>query len=148
MQDGSVHFWYLASGRDSQVRGYSAKVQLTAWSANSRYLLTSAGPEIVAWDFTGRGPEGSRPLELSGHTERVECLAAHPSGPWLASGGRDWRVVLWSPGKATHAIDAHLLDAEISALRWSNDGRFLAAGGRNGQLAVYELVTSSASAAR
>ncbi|HKT75039.1 MAG TPA: WD40 repeat domain-containing protein [Steroidobacteraceae bacterium] len=148
MQDGSVHFWYLINRRDSQMRGYSSKVQLTAWSANSRYLLTSAGAEIVGWDFSGKGPEGSRALQLVGHTERVECLAAHPSGPWLASGGRDWRLVLWSPGKSTRAIDAHLVDAEVSVLRWSPDGRFLAVGARNGQLAIYELVTSSASAAR
>lgn len=138
-QDGSVHFWHLASGRDAQMRGYGAKVQLTAWSANSRYLATSAGSEVIVWDFAGRGPEGSRPLQLTGHTERIGALDFHPSGPWLATGGRDWRLSLWLPGKATQALDAHLASEEITAVRFSPDGRFLAAGERGGQLVLYAL---------
>jgi len=141
MQDGSVHFWYLASGKDSQMRGYGSKVQLTAWSANSRHLATSAGPEVIVWDFGGKGPEGSRPQQLNGHTDRVEALAFHPAQGWLATGGRDWRLSLWLPGKSEIAIDAHLTDSEVTTLRWSPDGKLLAVGGRKGRLAVYELVT-------
>ncbi|MGH8285315.1 MAG: WD40 repeat domain-containing protein [Steroidobacteraceae bacterium] len=140
MQDGSIHFWYLATGRNSRMSGYATKVLLTAWSANSRYLATSAGAEIIVWDFGGKGPEGSRPLELNGHTERIERLAFHPSGPYLASGGRDWRLALWLPGKAAQPLDAHLVDAEVSALRWSPDGKVLAVGEREGKLTVYALV--------
>ena len=50
MQDGSVHFWYLSSGKDSQMRGYPGKVHLTAWTGNSRYLATNAGNDLVLWD--------------------------------------------------------------------------------------------------
>lgn len=139
-QDGSVHFWYLATGRDSQMRGYGAKVQLTAWSSNGRYLATGAGPEIVVWDFGGKGPEGSRPQQLCGHTERIETLAFQPNGPYLVSGGRDWRVALWLPGKASQAIDAHLGDSEATIARFSPDGRFVAVGQRSGHLAFYELL--------
>jgi WD40 repeat protein len=141
VQDGSVHFWYLASGKDSQMRGYGSKVQLTAWSANSRYLATSAGPEIIVWDFGGKGPEGTRPQQMNGHTERIEAMAFHPTQGWLATGGRDWRLSLWLPGKAEIAIDAHLTDSEVTTLRWSPDGRLLAVGERKGGLAAYELVT-------
>jgi WD40 repeat protein len=138
-QDGTVHFWNLTTGRDSQMRGYGAKVQLTAWSANSRYLATSAGTDIIVWDFSGRGPEGSRPVQLVGHTERITALAFHPSGPYLVTGGRDWRLSLWVPGKAPCAIDAHLASEEITVLRFSPDGRLLAVGERSGKLAFYEL---------
>lgn len=80
--------------------GYATKVLLTAWSANTRYLATSAGAEIIVWDFGGNGPERLPALELNGRTDRIERLAFHPSGPYLASGGRDWRLALWLPGKA------------------------------------------------
>jgi WD40 repeat protein len=140
LQDGEVHFWYLSSGRNSRMSGYGAKVALTAWSANSRYLATSAGTEIVVWDFAGKGPEGSRPAQLSGHTDRVESLAWQPGGSHLASGGRDWRLSLWLPGKTTQAVDAHLASEEITVVRWSADGRLLAVGGAKGSLALYELV--------
>ena len=32
MQDGSVHFWYLATSRDSQMRGYPGRVTQVVWN--------------------------------------------------------------------------------------------------------------------
>ena len=143
MQDGSLHFWYLSSGKDSQMRGYPGKVNLTAWSGDSRWLASNAGNEVICWDFGGKGPEGTRPTQLSGHTDRIECLAFQPAGPYLISAGRDWRVTLWSPGKAKQALDAHLTDSEPSCVRWSPDGRHVAVGERKGRLTVFELVKLS-----
>lgn len=142
LSDGTIHFWYLATGRDSQMRGYGSKVNLTSWSANSRYFATCSSAEIVVWDFSGKGPERSKPLQLSGHTERIDCLSFQPNGPYLVSGGRDWRVSLWQPGKVQHPLDVHLTDAEVSVIRWSPDGRYIAVGERQGKLGIYELITT------
>ena len=139
MQDGTVHFWWLTTGKDSQMRGYPTKVSLTEWSANGRYLATAAGPEVIVWDFGGKGPEGSAPLELSGHTDRITHLAFQPNGPWLVSAGRDWRLTLWLPGKEKQAVDAHLSGGEITAVRWSPDGKRVAVGEAKGRLTIYEL---------
>lgn len=139
-QDGSVHFWHLGSGKDSQMRGYPAKVDALSWSGDSRWLATPAADQLVVWDFSGKGPEGSRPLQLAGHTDRIDCLAFQPGGSFLVSGGRDWRLSLWLPGKSTAALDAHLTDSEPSCLRWSPDSRFVAVGERSGTLSIYELV--------
>jgi WD40 repeat protein len=140
MQDGSVHFWYLATGDDSQISGYGTKVPLIEWSANSRYLATGAGSEVIVWDFTGKGPEGSTPLELRAHTERIVTLAFQPEGPWLVSGGKDWRITLWLPGKESQAVDGHLTTSEVTVTRWSPDGKLLAVGEANGKLTIYVLV--------
>lgn len=140
MADGSLHFWNRSTGKDSQMRGYDGKVQLVGWSDNSRYLASSAGNEVVLWDFSGRGPEGTRPVVLSGHTERVEAFAWQPGGEHLVSGGRDWRVALWRPGKADQPIDVQMVDSEISAVRWSPDGKRVAVGEKQGRLTVFELV--------
>jgi WD40 repeat protein len=142
MQDGSVHFWLLNTGKDSQMRGYASKVTLTEWSANSRYLATAAGAEVVVWDFGGKGPEGSAPIELSGHTDRITHLAFQPNGPWLISAGRDWRLTLWQPGKETRVVDAQLTGGEITAVRWSADGKAVAVGEAKGRLTIYELTPS------
>lgn len=138
-QDGSVHFWYLANGKDSQMRGYPTKVDCMGWSGDSRYLATAAHDMVVVWDFSGKGPEGSRPVQLSGHTDRIECLAFQPNGNYLLTGGRDWRISLWQPGKYPAALDAHLTDSEPSSVRWSPDGKLVAVGERNGTLSIYEL---------
>jgi WD40 repeat protein len=140
MADGSLHFWNRSTGKDSQMRGYDGKVELVGWSDNSRYLASCTGNELVLWDFSGRGPEGTKPIVLSGHTERVDAFAWQPGGEHLVSGGRDWRLNLWRPGKATQPLDVQMLDAEISATRWSPDGKRLAVGEKAGRITIFELV--------
>jgi WD40 repeat protein len=140
MADGSLHFWNRSSGKDSQMRGYDGKVQLVGWSDNSRYLATSTGNEVVLWDFSGRGPEGTRPIVLSGHTDRIESFAWQPGGEHLVTGGRDWRLALWRPGKTREAIDVQMTDSEISVVRWSPDGKCVAVGEKQGRLGIFDLV--------
>jgi WD40 repeat protein len=140
MADGSLHFWNRSTGKDSQMRGYDGKLDLVGWSDNSRYLASCAGNELVLWDFGGKGPEGTRPIVLSGHTERVDSFAWQPSGEYLVSAGRDWRLTLWRPAKAKQPIDVQMLDSEISVVRWSPDGKRLAAGEKKGRITLFDLV--------
>ena len=140
MADGSLHFWNRSTGKDSQMRGYDGRVERVAWSDNSRYLASCTGNEIVLWDFTGRGPEGTKPIVLKGHTERVDTFAWQTGGEHIVSGGRDWRVTLWRPGKTPQPIDVQMLDSEISATRWSPDGKRLAVGEKKGRVTLFDLV--------
>jgi WD40 repeat protein len=139
LQEGSVHFWNIGANTQSQMRGYGTKVALTSFSANGRLLATGADQAIVVWDFSGGGPEGSEPVQLSTHTARLTQLAFQPQGPLLASGARDHRLVLWRPGQGADPLDADLLGGEVALLRWSADGRWLAAGDSAGQLTIYEV---------
>jgi len=140
MADGTLHFWNRSTGKDSQMRGYDGKVQLVAWSDNSKYLASCTGNDMVLWDFSGKGPEGARPLVLSGHTDRVDAFAWQTGGEHLLSGGRDWRLVLWRPGRAREPIDVQMSDGEISAMRWSPDGRRVAIGEKQGRVSLFEVV--------
>lgn len=147
MQDGTVMFRILTAQKKSRMSGYDGKVIQTAWSANSRYLATAASGNnvIIVWDFGGKGPEGSDPLQLQSHSDRIESLAFQPAGPYLASGSRDWRVVLWRPGPAGRGaaavtpIDVQLLDGPVSLLRWSRDGRQLAVAQASGRVQFFGL---------
>ena len=140
MADGSLHFWNRSTGKDSQMRGYDGKLELVGWSDNSRYLASSAGNEVVLWDFSGKGPEGTRPIVLNGHTERVDSFAWQPGGDHLVSAGRDWRLTLWRPAKAKQPVDVQMLDSDVSVVRWSPDGKRLVAGEKQGRVTVFELV--------
>jgi WD40 repeat protein len=140
MADGSLHFWNRSTGKDSQMRGYDGKLELVGWSDNSRYLASSAGNEVVLWDFSGKGPEGTKPIVLNGHTERVASFAWQPGGDHLVSAGRDWRLTLWRPAKAKQPIDVQMLDSEVSVVRWSPDGKRVAVGEKKGRVTVFELV--------
>jgi hypothetical protein len=57
----------------------------------------------------------------------------------LASGARDRRLLLWQPALAAEPVDADLLADELTLLRWSNDGAWLAAGDRSGAVTLYAL---------
>ncbi|MGH8253526.1 MAG: WD40 repeat domain-containing protein [Steroidobacteraceae bacterium] len=139
MQDGSVHFWNVAAGAQSQMRGYGSKVALTSWSANSRLLATAADEVIIVWDFSGRGPEGSEPLQLGAHTARLAQLGFQPKGPLLAAGGRDHRLTLWRTTQPQQPVDADMYPDEVALLRWSNDGTQLAVADRSGLLNIYSV---------
>jgi len=139
LQDGSVHFWYVAAGSQSEMKGYGSKVTLTTWSATGRYLATAADEQIVVWNFAGRGPEGSEPLQLRAHTGRITQLQFQTQGAYLASGSRDYRLLLWLPGQGNEPVDADMLTDEVVLLRWSNDGQQLAVGDRSGAITIYAM---------
>ena len=91
-QDGAVHFWLLPNGDDLEMSGYPTKVRELAWHHDSRFLATGGGAEVIVWDFSGKGPEGTKPTMLSGHESFVSCLAYQPKGSFLASAGFDGRI--------------------------------------------------------
>jgi WD40 repeat protein len=138
MQDGSVHLWYVASGTQSQMQGYDSKVIATDWSANGRYLATAAGSTLTVWDFSGKGPEGSRPIELRSHSERISALAFRPSGTSLVSAARDRRLLLWRVGGSDTPQDAHLLADECTLLRFARGAERLAVGDARGGLSIFD----------
>jgi WD40 repeat protein len=142
LADGTVNFRYINNRKRSRMSGYAGKVDQTCWSANSRYLATSSSgaSSVVVWDFGGKGPEGSEPLQFDGHEERIESLAWQPQGPLLASAGRDWRVGLWRPAPNSRtALDIQLLDGPAGTTCWSPDGRRLAVAQPSGKIRFFSL---------
>lgn len=125
-QDASVHFWRLASGEDSRMAGYAAKVKSLAWDAQSSRLATAGEREVIVWDFRGAGPEGSQPLQLVGHRDLVGAVAFAPRGLRLASGAADGSVAVWDLAELESPIvgvGAH--DGAITRLAWTASGELL-----------------------
>lgn len=142
LADGTINFRYINNRKRSRMSGYDGKVALTAWSANGRYLASAStgASSVVVWDFGGKGPEGSEPLQLEAHEERIEALAWQPSGAMLATAGKDWRLVLWRPGPGSRkALDIQLLEGPAALMSWSPDGRRLAVVQKSGTLRFYTL---------
>ncbi|MEO6080978.1 MAG: hypothetical protein ABIQ86_14585 [Steroidobacteraceae bacterium] len=142
LADGTINFRYINSRKRSRMSGYEGKVDQTSWSSSSRYLASasSGASSIVVWDFSGKGPEGSEPLQLNAHEERIESLAWQANGALLVSAGRDWRVVLWRPAqKSRAALDIHLLDGPAGSTCWSPDGTRLAVAQPSGKIRFFSL---------
>ena len=142
LADGTINFRYINNRKRSRMSGYDGKVHQTSWNSGSRYLASAStgATSIVVWDFGGKGPEGSDPLQLSAHEERIEALTWQGNGPLLASAGRDWRVVLWRPApRSEAALDIQLLDGPACNASWSPDGSKLAVVQDSGKVRFFSL---------
>lgn len=137
LQDGTVHFWNVVAGKQSEMKGYGAKVAHTAWTANGKHLVTAADRTAIAWEFAGRGPEGTEPLQLEGHTDRITQLATPSKGPFVATAARDFRLLIWRPGFSSDPVDADLFTDDVALLRFSPDGRVLLAVTRHGEATAF-----------
>ena len=69
-----------------------------------------------------RAPETSLPGEwqrtLSGHAAPVLCLALSPDEKWLASGGQDGRVLVWSTDIGSEAAHFETGESPVRAVGW------------------------------
>lgn len=126
-QDCAVHFWRLPRGKDAEMSGYRFKSRAIAWDARGGLLATTGEATITVWDFAGRGPEGSTPLQLEAHKTQVVQVAFNPRKGTLASGAQDGSVMLWEPRKGKAPLAYAFLDDVVSGLAWDPKGQNVAA---------------------
>ncbi len=138
-QDDAVHFWRLPTHEDSMMSGYPSKPKHIRFSHDGALLCTSAGLELVVWNFRGRGPEGTAPIVLEGHGDSVQSIAAAPSSATFASGAKDGSVSLWRPSKHKDARVSFALAASVEALAFGATDAVLVAGSSSGELVVTNL---------
>ena len=143
-QDGTVHFWMLATGKDSQMRGYGTKVTLTEWSANSRYLATTVGQRSHRVGFRRQGSgrlraAAARRAHGARHAPRV---SSH--GPVARLRGTRLARDAVAAGQGNQGGGCAPERGEITAMRWSPDGQRLAVGESKGRLTIYELLSRAA----
>jgi WD40 repeat protein len=138
-QDSTVHFWIARTGQDLQMWGYPTKVRELAWDHTSRFLATGGGAVVTVWDCSGKGPEGTRPLQLDLHTEQLTGLAFQHRGPLLASGCAEGLVAIWNVGRSRRPMATFRVSGGVSQIAWSPDDRTLAVGSESGDLVALPI---------
>ncbi|MFO0638189.1 MAG: WD40 repeat domain-containing protein [Polyangiaceae bacterium] len=136
-QDGSVHFWRLSTGRDSAMTGYPFKPKSLAWDSASSLLATGGDTKVTVWDFQGKGPEGTAPIQLDAHKGLVSSLAFAERRALLASGGEETAVFLWEPRKSREPRAFGLTDDVVTSLRFGKSS--LVAATAAGRVTVFEM---------
>jgi len=124
-QECGVRFWRLSSGGASEMKGYPQKPRSLAWDSRGRWLATAGAPIVLIWDFSGRGPEGTRPIQLAGHEELVSALAFAPGTSRIASGARDGSLLLWAPDRSRKLVARTRFAGEVTGMAWDQRGRRL-----------------------
>lgn len=152
MQECELHGWRLRDSEGMAMRGYAAKVRSMDWLAKPPWLVTAGSECVIAWPFSGGGPQGKAPAELcQGVGTLVTRVAVHPKQALLAAGFSNGCVAVCAlPGKPGERV-FRIRPADgkpVTALAWSRDGTRLAAGTEVGALSLLDLSDPGASGCR
>lgn len=145
-QDNAIHVWRLSSGQDMQMAGYRTKVRQLVWTADSRWLLSDAADCFVAWDFSGKGPEGQPPVEFGfGDGAVMTGIACHPASPFFIGGFENGGVRLGDLDGKRELVLREPPEEDgkpVRAIAFSSDGWRVAAGAEDGTLSTFDLKTA------
>jgi WD40 repeat protein len=140
--DSSVHCWRLWTEEELFMSGYEQKILQIAWSRDSRFLAVGNPGEVTVWDFSGKGPRGSKPSQFTGHERRIVALAYQPGGRRLMSAGAEGTLCLWDPMAKRRLISTMTFDTEISTARWNGRGDRIAVACTDGSVSVVRIPTA------
>ena len=84
--------------------------------------------------------EKANPREWGFHTARVNCLGWSPDSNFVASGGLDCNIIIWSvqqPEKHIIIKVAHT-QSQITGIKWL-DAKTIASCGQDGNVKVWDI---------
>lgn len=139
----TIGLWDL-SGQAPRKRGEIAwpgdNLNSLTLDAEGKLLATGSHDKLVRlWDLQGNGP---RELDaLRGHGDWVYQAVVSPDGKRIASAGaQDWKARLWDltkeGGKEAGALP---FDTATCSVAFSGDGKLLAVGLWNGDVALFDV---------
>ncbi len=129
-KDNHVRIWNSMTAEQAVSLSGDAAADNLAFSPDGR-LLASPGADglIYVWELAAivQQPEPKPVYALQGHTHRVTGLSFSPDGKRLASIAWDQCVRLWDVASGQEVISIRSNATDFSRVRFSPDGRFLAA---------------------
>jgi len=113
-----------------------------AIAADGRRAITADQKGYVRqWDLND--PKQTSSVPFAGRYDRLTVLAYSPDGRWMAVGNPPW-IVLWqlaTTAKEPYHFLLEWREGVLNALAFSKDGNFIAAGGSDKTVVIWNLET-------
>lgn len=136
------------AGKDSNLilEGHSDSVNAIAWSPDGKYLASGSGDNTVKiWDVsrlgnTSQTPNVSgKPVHTFGQPSHVLALAWSPDSQYLACGGFDRAIQVWSQEKQLQLLSYRGHDSSVWSVTWSLDSQYIASASEDQTVRVWDL---------
>ena len=133
----------------TELKGHEDKALTIAFHPNACKGLSPNGPNIATgsmdtsvrlWSLNPE-LEFQQSIILGKHEERVNCVAFHPLGHYLASSSHDKTWRLWNIEMKKELMVQEGHDTAIMPLAFQTDGALLASGDLNGVGRIWDLRT-------
>lgn len=115
------------------MQGFPGKVGRVNWSRSPNKLLLAAVCQegISVWQYR----QNKWHSYILQHEKTIKAIAFAPGSSLLASAGEDNYIQLWQGKKIVRSLTG--VDLGFSCLAWHPTGKYLAAGGQNGELIIW-----------
>lgn len=137
--EGEARLWDMESaGAPKAVFTGTGKVSSLSFSADDRFLA-AAGEDSILRIFDVPGGQPIKSIEEPGQ-QFISCAFQPGRGEFLAAGTveeKGGRLVLYST-KSWEKYKEHFWKEKVYSLAFSSEGEYLAAGGSQGTIRVYE----------
>ena len=115
------------------MQGFPGKVSQVAWSQSDKSLLAASCQEGVSvWQYQ----QNNWHNYILKHQKTVKAISFSPNSSLLATAGDDGKISLWQGNKLIKFLQG--TNNGLSCLAWQPTGKYLVAGGQNGELFVYQ----------
>lgn len=144
-EDNAIQVWNLASGEKTTLIGHDSWVRGFVW-LKSHSTLASSGYDgrVIWWSLPGSPPGEVRRIQAQ--RGWIRALTVSPDERWLATGGNDRVVRIWSSREGSLVAELPAHHHDVYSLAFHPRGEFLVSGDYFGVLKVWE--TSSWKAVR
>jgi len=128
----SLALWEVATGKQIAILGQGTVVRAVAFAPDGKRLVTAGRDNVLtSWDLETR-----QPVWKSARVQHVEDLAFSPDGSIIAVANGDG-VGLWDATTGTRK--RMMYRSLVRVVRFSPDGRSVAAGNLGGEVAVFDV---------
>jgi len=137
LQNGKISIWDIRNQNTIQtLDAHKAGVTSLKCSENGYYMVSSGETEVTLWDL--RKCVALRKMEFDHKaTSPISSVDIVHSGKYTAITGPDVKILLTNSLEEIHALSNHT--DNVTSVKWSRDGSFLASTSLDRSLKVYGL---------